>query len=90
MGLNLLGVFRVLLTFGLDCALRGDGEIADGQERRLADSDRMGVDRPGGDSGERGEGDADFDVTKRKAGLFEGERESERRSCLIAEEVSTL
>lgn len=43
----------------------------------------------GGDKGELGEGEADLDVTKRKAGVFDGERERERRSCLKAEAGST-
>ena len=42
-----------------------------------------------GERGELGDGEADLDVTKRKAGPFEGDRERERRSCLKAEAAST-
>lgn len=41
-----------------------------------------------GESGEIGDGEADLDVTKRKAAPLEGDRERERRSCLNAEALS--
>ncbi len=55
----------------------------------MSDADRLGGDGIGGESGELGDGDVDFDVISRNVGPFEGERESERRSCLNAEEGST-
>lgn len=42
-----------------------------------------------GERAEPGDGDADLDVTRRKAGPFEGDRERERRNCLKAEVGST-
>lgn len=55
----------------------------------LADIDRVGGCSRGGESGELGDGDADFDVTRRNAGPFDGDLESECRSCLKAEAGST-
>ena len=55
----------------------------------LADIDRLGSGSRDGERGELGDGDVDFDVTRRKAGPLEGDLESERRSCLKAEAGST-
>lgn len=66
----------------------GDGERTVVCGRRLAEVARLGGDRDG-ESGELGDGDVDFDVTKRKVGVFEGDLESEWRSCRIAEVAST-
>ena len=55
----------------------------------LADIDRPGRGSREGESGELGDGDVDFDVTRRKAGPLDGDRESERRNCLKAEAGST-
>lgn len=53
--------------------------------------DRIGGGSREGDSGELGDGDVDFEVTRRKAGPgpFEGDLERERRICLKAEAGST-
>jgi hypothetical protein len=42
-----------------------------------------------GERGDLGVGDGDAEVTRRKAGPLEGERESDRRSCRMAEVAST-
>lgn len=55
----------------------------------LADIDRPGSGSREGESGELGDGDVDFDVTRRKAGPLDGDLESERRNCLKAEAGST-
>ena len=55
----------------------------------LADIDRLGSGSREGESGELGDGDVDFEVTRRKAGPLDGDLESERRSCLKAEAGST-
>lgn len=55
----------------------------------LADIDRFGRGSREGESGELGDGDVDFDVTRRNAGPFDGDLESERRICLKAEAGST-
>ena len=55
----------------------------------LADIDRLGSGSREGERGELGDGDVDFDVTRRNAGPLEGDLESERRSCLKAEAGST-
>lgn len=41
-------------------------------------------DRGEGESGVFGEDEVDFEVTSRKVGPFDGERESDRRSCASA------
>lgn len=53
------------------------------------DTDLFSGEARDGERGELGDGDADFDVTRRKAGPFEGDRERERRNCLKAEAAST-
>lgn len=58
-------------------------------DTRFAEADRFGGGPRDGDSGELGDGDADFDVIKRNAGPLEGDLESERRSCLNADAAST-
>ena len=58
-------------------------------ESVLAEIDRFGGGSREGESGELGDGDVDFDVTRRNAGPLDGDRESERRSCLKAEAGST-
>lgn len=58
-------------------------------DTKFAEADRLGGGPRDGDRGELGDGDADFDVIKRKAGPLEGDRESERRSCLNADAAST-
>lgn len=55
----------------------------------LADIDRPGSGSREGESGELGDGDVDFEVTRRKAGPRDGDLESERRNCLKAEAGST-
>lgn len=55
----------------------------------LADIDRLGRGSLEGESGERGDGEVDFDVTRRNAGPFDGDLESERRNCLKADDGST-
>ena len=55
----------------------------------LADTDRFGCGSREGESGELGEGDVDFDVTRRKAGPLDGDLERERRSFLKAAAGST-
>lgn len=55
----------------------------------LADMDRFGGGSREGESGELGDGDVDFEVTRRKAGPLDGDLERERRSCLKAEAGST-
>ncbi len=55
----------------------------------LADIDRFGGGSRVGESGELGDGDVDFDVTRRKAGPLDGDLERECRSCLKAEAGST-
>lgn len=42
-----------------------------------------------GDRGDFGVGEVDVEVTRRKAGPLEGDLESERRSCRMAEVAST-
>ena len=42
-----------------------------------------------GDRGDFGVGDGEAEVTKRKAGPLEGDLESDRRSCRMAEVAST-
>lgn len=56
---------------------------------RLAEAERLGGDSSDGESGELGDGEVDFEVISRKAGPFDGDLESERRNCLIAEDAST-
>ena len=77
--------FRALVVKG---AASGEGEGVCEEVRIFADNDRCGGSREG-DKGELGEGEVDFDITKRKAGPLDGDRESERRSCLNAEAGST-
>jgi len=55
----------------------------------LAEIDRFGGCSRDGESGELGEGDVDFDVTRRKAGPLDGDLDSDRRSCLNADAGST-
>ena len=50
-----------------------------------AEMDRFGGGCREGESGELGDGDVDFEVTRRKAGPLDGDLERERRSCLKAE-----
>ena len=56
---------------------------------RLAEAERSVGDSSEGESGELGDGEVDFDVMSRKAGPFDGDLESERRNCLMAEVAST-
>ena len=58
-------------------------------ENELIDPMRFCGDSGDGESGELGDGEVDLDVTRRKAGLLEGDWERECRSCLIVEFVST-
>ena len=68
----------------------GDGELQYVVCRIPAEIDLSGADSREGDKVELGkDGEADFDVTKRNVGTFEGDLESERRSCLKAEAGST-
>lgn len=55
----------------------------------LADIDRFGGGSREGESGELGDGDVDFDVTRRNAGPLDGDLESEWRNCLKADAGST-
>lgn len=56
---------------------------------RLAEAERVDGDSSDGESGELGDGEVDFEVMSRKAGPFDGDLESERRNCVIAEVAST-
>ena len=69
--------------------MSGDGEDTCEGESMPADIDRFGGGSREGESGELGDGDVDFDVTRRKAGPFDGDLERERLSCLKAEVGST-
>lgn len=55
----------------------------------LADVDRFGGGSRECESGELGDGDVDFDVTRRNAGPLDGDLERERRNCLKAAAGST-
>ena len=88
-GLNLRAAgrsFRAPVVVG---AASGDAEEACVGVRMFADNERYGGGSRDGDSGELGEGDVDFDVTKRNVGPFDGDLDRERRSCLNAEAGST-
>ena len=63
-------------------------------ESTFADNDRFGGGSRDGESGELGEGDVDFEVTRRnlegeRDSAFEGDLDKECRSCLKAEVGST-
>ena len=47
--------------------------------RSPAEADRVCDGAQDGDRGEVGDGEVEVDVTKRKAGLLDGERDNERR-----------
>lgn len=78
--------FRALGGYG---TASGDDATAYVGERMLADIDRFGNRPREGERGELGDGDVDFEATNRKVGPFDGDLESERRSCLKAEAGST-
>ncbi len=79
-------IFRALCACGM--ASGEEVETCVG-ESILAEIDRFGGCSRDGESGELGEGDVDFEVTRRKVGPLEGDLESDRRSCLNAAAGST-
>ena len=87
LGLRAGGLF--FFALGGKATAKGEEGAALPRESRLADVDRCVGDGGVGDSGELGEGDVDFEVISRKAAPLEGDLESERRNCLIAEVAST-
>ncbi len=58
-------------------------------EKMLAGACFEGGESGEGDRGDFGVGEVDVEVTRRKAGPLEGDLESERRSCRMAEVAST-
>lgn len=88
-GLNLRAPDRFFLMVEGYGIRNGDDCAASENDKMLAEADLLGVEVRDGESGELGDGDADLDVTKRKVGPLEGERERERRNCLKAELVFT-
>ena len=82
-GLSFRLFWRVRLTFPELGVVAGDGES------RFSESDRTGVGRRGGESGEQGVGEDNFEVTSRKADGLDGDRESDRRNWRNAEVGST-
>ena len=88
-GLSLLGIDLVFFALGGKATARGEPDVTFACGRRCAEAERLDGDRGDGERGELGDGDVDFEVISRKAGPFDGDRESERRNCLIAEVAST-
>lgn len=78
-------VFRIPGGCG---AAKGDDGVAFAMGRKPVDTDRTEAQMRDGERGELGEGEADLDVTKRKFAPFDGDLDSERRSCLKADALS--
>ena len=79
---------RFFLALGGNGTAKGEGELTANDEKMFAQVMFDG-ERGEGDSGDLGVGDVDAEVTRRKAGPFEGDLESDRRSCRMAEVAST-
>ena len=56
-----------------------DGAAILAMERSPAEADRCCAEAQDGERGEVGDGEVEVDVTSRKAGLLDGERDNERR-----------
>ena len=81
MGLNLRALERCRPIVGFD----GSGEVDNGGEAicakvsRPVEADLFCGEAQEGDKGELGDGEVGCDVTRRKAGPFDGDRDNERR-----------
>lgn len=80
---------RFFLALGGNGMAKGDGAVTLNEEKMLPDACGGFGESGDGDSGDFGVGEVDTEVTNRKAGARDGERESERRSCRMAEVAST-
>lgn len=74
---------RFFFALGGNGTAKGEGEVTAKEEKMFVE---VVFD---GESGDLGVGDGDADVTRRKAGPREGDLESDRRSCRMAEVAST-
>ena len=93
-GLSLLEAGRIFLVLLVCGMASGDNEGECVGESTFADNDRCGGGSRGGESGELGAGDVDFEVTSRnlegdRDKPLDGDRDNECRSCLKAEVGST-
>ena len=79
---------RFFFALGGKGTANGEGEVTAKDEKMFAEVVFDG-ECGEGDSGDFGVGDGDAEVTRRKAGPLDGDLESERRSCRIAEVAST-
>lgn len=80
---------RCFLALGGKGMATGEGDVTLKEEKMFAGARGEFGESGEGDRGDFGVGEVDAEVTKRKAGAREGERESERRSCRMAEVAST-
>lgn len=79
---------RFFFALGGKGTAKGDVELTVKEEKMFAEVVFDG-ERREGERGDLGVGDGDAEVTRRKAGPLEGDLESDRRSCRIAEVAST-
>lgn len=79
---------RFFFALGGNGTAKGEGDVTANEEKMFVEVVFDGESGEG-DSGDFGVGDGDADVTRRKAGPREGDLESDRRSCRMAEVAST-